>query len=76
VRAIADNGLRRPPADDKVHWPRVIARFGEDGRLHVESTGAQGSHQLANSASADAFAKLADAPGVEPGGEVEVLLID
>jgi molybdenum cofactor synthesis domain-containing protein len=76
VRAIADRGLRRPPADDKVHWQRVVSRFGEDGRLHVETTGAQGSHQLANSAAANAFARLADAPGVEPGGEVEVLLIE
>ena len=76
VRAIADRPLRRRAGDDKVHWQRVVAHFGADGRLHVESTGAQGSHQLANSAAANALARLVDGPGADAGDEVDVLLFD
>jgi molybdenum cofactor synthesis domain-containing protein len=74
VAAIAEVGLRRPQGDEKVHLVRVHARYADDGRLHVASTGAQGSHQLANSASANALAIIPDGPGVEPGGEVSVML--
>ena len=42
--AVADEGLPRRP-DGKVHFQRVHAAFGDDGRVHVRSTGAQGSHQ-------------------------------
>lgn len=76
VIAIADGPLRGRAGDGKVNWQRVVARFGDDGRIHVESTGAQGSHQLANSASANAFARLEDGPGVDIGGEVPVVLLD
>jgi molybdenum cofactor synthesis domain-containing protein len=75
IRAIADDGLRRRP-DDKLHLVRVHARFGEDGRLHVRSTGPQGSHQLAATAAADALAFVPDGDGIAPGGEVDVMLID
>jgi molybdopterin molybdotransferase len=54
----------------------VHARFGEDGRLHVRSTGPQGSHQLAATAAADALAFVPDGDGIAPGGEVDVMLID
>ncbi len=43
---------RRP--DGKVHLVRVNAAFGDDGRCHVTPVGAQGSHQLAATALADA----------------------
>lgn len=76
IRAVADAPLRRRPGDEKVHWQRVVAHLGEDGRVHVKSTGAQGSHQLANSASANALARLGDGPGVEGGDEVLVVLLD
>lgn len=76
VAAIADAPLRRRAGDGKVNWQRVIAHPGDDGRLHVVSTGAQGSHQLANSAAANALARLEDGPGVEAGGEVAVVLLD
>jgi len=76
VHAIADAPLRRRAGDGKVNWQRVVAHFGDDGRVHVESTGAQGSHQLANSAGANAFARLEDGTGVESGGEVLVVLLD
>ncbi len=75
IRAIADDGLRRRP-DEKLHLTRVHARFGEDGRLHVRSTGPQGSHQLAATAAADAIAFVPDGDGVSRGGEVDVVLID
>ena len=75
VLAIADNGLRRRAGDGKVNWQRVTGTFGPDGRFHVVSTGAQGSHQLANSAAANGLARLEDGPGIEPGAEVPVLLL-
>jgi molybdenum cofactor synthesis domain-containing protein len=74
VRAVADEGLRRRP-DGKVHWDRVAGRFEQDGRLHVRSTGAQGSHQLASTAAANGLAAVPDGDGIEPGGEVDVLLL-
>ena len=76
IPAIADAPLHRRAGDGKTNWQRVVAHAAEDGRLHVKSTGAQGSHQLANSAGANAFARLVDGPGVEIGDEVLVVLLD
>jgi molybdenum cofactor synthesis domain-containing protein len=73
--AVADDGFRRRQ-DGKVHYVRVQGAFEDDGRLHVRSAGAQGSHQLAASAGANALAVLADGDGVSPGGDVRVLLLD
>jgi len=75
VLAVADGPLRRR-SDGKVHFQRVHARFGDDGRVHVTSVGAQGSHQLAATALANALAVVPDGDGVEAGSEVPVLLID
>lgn len=72
VWAITDEGLRREP-DGKIHLTRVFGGFGADGRLHVRSTGPQGSHQLAATAQADALALVPDGTGIAPGGSVEVL---
>lgn len=74
VLAVADDGLPRRP-DGKLHLTRVHGGFGADGRLHVRVAGPQGSHQLAATAAALGLARVPDGPGVEPGGEVEVLLI-
>jgi molybdopterin molybdotransferase len=74
VVAVADDGLRRRP-DGKVHFQRVHGVFGADGRLHVRSTGAQGSHQLAATAGASALAVVPDGDGIAPGGDVSVLLL-
>jgi molybdenum cofactor synthesis domain-containing protein len=74
VVAVADDGFARRP-DGKVHWDRVHGAFEADGRLHVRSTGAQGSHQLASTAAANGLARVPDGPGIEPGGDVEVLLL-
>jgi molybdopterin biosynthesis enzyme len=76
VRAVSDSGIGRPMGDEKVHFVRVVAHFGSDGRLHVTPTGAQGSHQLAESAAANGFARLADGEVVGPGDEVDVLYLD
>lgn len=75
VMAIADEPLRRRP-DGKVHFQRVQARFADDGRVHITSVGAQGSHQLAATALANALAVVPDGDGIALGSEVPVLLID
>jgi molybdopterin molybdotransferase len=74
VMAVADEGLPRRP-DGKIHWNRVHGRFRDDGRLHVRSTGPQGSHQLASTAAANGLASVPDGDGIGPGGDVEVWLI-
>jgi molybdenum cofactor synthesis domain-containing protein len=73
--AIADNGLSRNRSDDRVNFVRVVARSGEDGRVHVVTTGAQGSHQLAASASANALARIEAGQEIPAGGEVPIILI-
>ena len=45
VAAVAVDGLPRGP-DGKIHFVRVVAKVGDDGRLEVRSAGGQGSHQL------------------------------
>jgi UTP--glucose-1-phosphate uridylyltransferase/molybdopterin molybdotransferase len=54
---------------------RVAGRFGPDGRYHVSSVGAQGSHQLAATSLADALAIVPDGNGIEPGGTVATILL-
>lgn len=73
VRAVVDAELRRR-RDGKVHYQRVTASFGPDGRVHVRPSGEQGSHQLAASALATGLAEIPDGPSVPVGGEVDVLL--
>jgi molybdopterin molybdotransferase len=75
LRAIADKGVRRNRSDDRVNFVRVIATTESDGRVHVATSGAQGSHQLAASAAANGFVRVDVSSEVEPGGEVDVLLI-
>lgn len=72
--AIADEGLARRP-DGKVHLMRVLAEFRDDGRCHVRSARAQGSHQLAATALSNAIAVVPDGDGMPPGGEVAVVLL-
>jgi len=54
---------------------RVNGGFAEDGRYHVAPVNAQGSHQLAATASADAMAVVPDGDGINAGSEVAVLLL-
>jgi molybdopterin biosynthesis enzyme len=72
--AVADVALDRHP-DGKVHFVRVNGDFADDGRYHVRPVGAQGSHQLAATALADAMAVVPDGPGVPAGADVAVLLL-
>jgi molybdenum cofactor synthesis domain-containing protein len=74
LRAVADEALARH-RDGKVHYARVTAAVGPDGRLHVGTAGGQGSHQLAALAAADGLAVLPDGPGAAAGDEVDVLLL-
>ena len=74
IRAVAEAPLRRKP-DGKVHFMRVFAHFGDDGRLHVRDSGPQGSHQLAATASANGLAVVPDGAGIDAGGDVEVMLL-
>jgi molybdopterin molybdotransferase len=71
--AIADDEFRRRP-DHKVHLVRVVAEFQDDGRCHVTSVGAQGSHQLAATALANAIAVIPDGEGVPAGAEVAIVM--
>jgi molybdenum cofactor synthesis domain-containing protein len=74
VRAVADDGMRRR-ADGKVHYLRsAVAYHRSDGRFHVSAGTAQGSHQQAALAAANALAVLPDGDGAAPGDEVEVLM--
>jgi len=74
VPAIADEPLRRQP-DGKLHLVRVVATSDQDGRLHVRSSGGQGSHLLRAMALANALALLPDGDGVAEGGTVQVMLL-
>jgi len=71
---ITDVDLRRQP-DGKVHFMRVNGGFADDGRYHVSPVGAQGSHQLAATALADALAVVPDGEGIPAGAEVAVLML-
>jgi molybdenum cofactor synthesis domain-containing protein len=75
IVGIADDGFRREP-DGKLHLVRVAATFADDGRLHVRSSGGQGSNLLRSMALANALAFVPDGPGIELGGEVQVLLLN
>jgi molybdenum cofactor synthesis domain-containing protein len=72
--AIADDGLARRP-DGKVHLMRVTATFEDDGRCHVRSARAQGSHQLAATALSNAIAIVPDGDGIPTGAEVAVVMM-
>jgi molybdopterin molybdotransferase len=72
--AVADEPLRRQP-DGKLHLVRVVATTDDEGRLHVRSSGGQGSHLLRAMALANALALLPDGDGVDAGGTVKVVLL-
>ena len=73
VAAVADAAMPRRP-DGKTHFLRVRTSF-DGSRFHVAPVGAQGSHQLSATASADGLAVLPDGEGVAEGDPVEVLLL-
>jgi molybdopterin biosynthesis enzyme len=69
---VADEALGRR-VDGKTHYDRVVGQWGADGRWHVRSVGAQGSHQLAATALADALAVVPDGEGIAAGEPVVVI---
>lgn len=72
--AITDDDLKRR-SDGKVHLMRVLASFEDDGRCHVRSARAQGSHQLAATALANAIAIVPDGEGLPAGADVAVVMM-
>ena len=74
ILAVADEPLRRTP-DGKLHLVRVAATFADDGRLHVRSSGGQGSNLLRSMALANALAFVPDGDGIDAGGDVKVSLL-
>jgi molybdenum cofactor synthesis domain-containing protein len=74
VEAIADEAFVRRP-DGKVHLVRVVASWGDDGRLHVRSAGGQASHILSAMAAANGLAVVPDGPGIEAGARAKVMLL-
>ena len=74
LRAIAVEPLQRKP-DGKVHLMRVNAVLGSDGVCRVTPVRAQGSHQLAATALANAIAIVPDGDGIAAGDAVEVVLL-
>ena len=74
VLAIADEDIVRHE-DGKIHFDRVRATWGSDGRVHVRRTGAQGSHQLASTSVANALIAVPDGNGLRTGDEVVVTFL-
>jgi molybdenum cofactor synthesis domain-containing protein len=73
VRATARTAFARR-SDGKLHLDRVRVSI-EDGRYVCERAGFQASNVLSGMAAAAGLALIPDGPGVEAGGEVEVLLL-
>ena len=74
VMAITDEDIVRHE-DGKIHFDRVRAIWGSDGRVHVRRTGAQGSHQLASTSVANALIAVPDGNGLRTGDEVVVTFL-
>lgn len=73
VTARAGAGLDRRP-DGRTAYVRVACRWA-NGALVAEPVRAQGSHQLAATAAANALAVLPDGHGVAEGDDVAVVLL-
>jgi molybdenum cofactor synthesis domain-containing protein len=59
--------------DGRTGYVRVSSRIDLDGRLHVASSGGQGSHQLYAMAQADALAISPPGLDIKPGDNISVL---
>jgi molybdenum cofactor synthesis domain-containing protein len=73
VRAVAGAAMPRRP-DGKTHYDRVRVTYA-DGRYVAVRSGEQASNVLSGMAAANALAVLPDGPGVEAGGELDVMLL-
>jgi molybdopterin molybdotransferase len=74
VRATVPDGLERSP-DGKTHFARVLVEVTGAGTFVARSAGGQGSHQLSAMASASGLAVVPDGRGIDPGGDVEVIVL-
>ena len=74
IEAVADEGIPRG-IDGKIHFTRVVAEFGADGRLHVRAVAGQASNLLRSMALSNALAIVADGSGIPIGGSVPTLLL-
>ena len=74
VFAISDDAVKRQP-DGKVHFDRVHASWGSDGRVHVTRKSEQSSHQLATTAVANALMMVPDGNGLTAGDNVIVTFL-
>ncbi len=74
VRALLDEDVVRSP-DGKVHIDRAVAAWGDDGRVHVRRARAQGSHQLAATATANCLVRIPDGTGLPAGSEAEATFL-
>ncbi len=74
VRAVSADSLGHP-ADGKTHFLRVEGAQDEFGRWTVRRAGGQGSHQLTAMARADALAMVPDGEAMEPGDEVDIIVL-
>jgi molybdopterin molybdotransferase len=70
---IVDDDGWRGARDGRTTFVRVTTRFDDDGRLHVVSSGGQGSHQLYAMAQADSLAVTPSGIDVGRGDTVGVL---
>jgi molybdopterin molybdotransferase len=62
-------------ADGKTHFLRVEGQQDSYGCWTVRRAGGQGSHQLTAMARADALAMVPDGAVVEPGDEVDIIIL-
>ncbi len=74
VKAVADSNLRAG-RDGRTTFVRVRSSFSPDGRVHVSSTGGQGSHQLHAMALADALAVLPPGEDAAAGADVDLVFL-
>jgi len=74
VKAVADSDLRAGQ-DGRTTFVRVRSAFSPDGRVHVSSTGGQGSHQLHAMALADALAVLLPGEDAAAGTDVDLIFL-
>ena len=62
-------------SDGRTSFVRVIASFGEDGRLHARGAGGQGSHQLHAMSLSNALAVVEPGETIKSGDPVRLLVM-
>jgi len=87
LAGFADGSLRREvvpgvaddawtgATDGRTSFVRVVASFGDEGRLHAKGAGGQGSHQLHAMSLSNALAVIEPETAVRPGDPVRLMLL-